>query len=192
MFERPTPIPDLVAKIPGTRTGENAFIELLEVLPLRPPQHQTAPSASTAQLKSEPCPAIAVTPAMPTTGVGGQLEPTQSAELPTPSWPLLVSPQHETEPLLMSAHACQLPHAMAIAPFTPKIVCGVECSRAVSPKASPQHTTAPFSRTAHAKAERAAPLPSEFHVPPALTATALLMAFTRAGTNERVLVPLPS
>src|SRR6478609_6117589 len=139
------------------------------VPPLCSPQHQTERSASAAQLKFEPFPATAVTPAMPTTGAGGQLDSRQVAGSPIPSCPLLLSPQQITEPLRVRAQACTLPHAMATASFTPKIVCGVERSRSALPNRSPQHTTAPFRSTAHANAVKPAPLPSPFQLPPALT-----------------------
>src|SRR6478735_11550681 len=56
----------------------------------------------------------------------------------------------------------------------------------------PQHRIVPSLSSAQPNAELAAPIPPEFHVPPAVTARALSMPMTRTTALGDVIVPSPS
>src|SRR4030095_12245833 len=74
----------------------------------------------------------------------------------SPSWPLLLAPQHFTPPPLVRAHACACPAAMATTPLErPDTATGVRRCIAVPspswpPVLLPQHFTPPLT-TAHEK-----------------------------------------
>ena len=72
------------------------------------------------------------------------------AVFPSPSWPLELSPQQKTAPDLLTAHACEVPAAMASA-SNPEAVTGVPALAAAPLPPwlftfAPQQVAAPVAR----------------------------------------------
>src|SRR2546421_4049439 len=105
--------------IPVTSTGIG-FAGVAVPLPICPeppsPQQRAVWSASTAQVWLEPGPAaIATAFWRPDTGTGVG----ESTMAPLPRVPLVLAPQHRTEPSCSRAQLCSAPAVMACAPVKP-------------------------------------------------------------------------
>src|SRR3972149_1555064 len=87
---------------------------------LLPPQQPTAPPLVSAHVCSPP-PAIPVAPVRPSPSTGVRIWGSVPGShchgiAPFPSWPTWLRPQHITPPLLVSAHVCCQPAAIAVTP----------------------------------------------------------------------------
>ena len=100
---------------PETATGTDEFTsELLPSCPQKlPPQHVAEPSSKTAHVCESPL-AIETTvfagvePSSPYTGVGVLWD----TNVPSPNWPIELSPQHTADPSVSTAHVCNPPVAI--------------------------------------------------------------------------------